>query len=58
VAIILVIAENQRFALGLSALHGLLAMFTIRQGMDFYIPLLAVPRSSALACVKSARAAS
>jgi hypothetical protein len=41
VAIILVIAENQRFALGLAALHGLLAELTLRQGVDFYVPLLA-----------------
>jgi len=31
VAIILVIAENPRFALGLAALHGLLVVFTIRR---------------------------
>ncbi len=39
--IILVIAYNPRFALGLAALHGLLVTFTLGQGIDFYLPLLA-----------------
>ncbi len=40
-AIILVIAYNQRFALGMAALHGLLVTVTLRQGIDFYLPILA-----------------
>jgi putative nucleotidyltransferase with HDIG domain len=39
--IILVIAYNQRFALGVSALHGLLVTLTLGQGMEFFLPLLA-----------------
>jgi putative nucleotidyltransferase with HDIG domain len=39
--IILVIAYNQRFALGVSALHGLLVTITLGQGLDFFLPLLA-----------------
>ncbi len=40
VAIILVIAYNQRFALGMAALHGLLVTITLRQNIDFYLPML------------------
>lgn len=39
-AIILVIAYNQRFALGMGALHGLLVTLTLRQGYDFYMAIL------------------
>jgi putative nucleotidyltransferase with HDIG domain len=41
VTIILVIAYNQRFALGVAALHGLLVTVTLGQGIDFYLPLMA-----------------
>ncbi|HVT81292.1 MAG TPA: HDIG domain-containing protein [Phycisphaerae bacterium] len=47
VTIILVIAENQRFALGIAALHGLLVTLTLQQGMDFYIQTMA---GSAILC--------
>jgi len=40
-AIILVIAYNQRFALGVAAIHGLLVTLTLRQNFDFYLTLLA-----------------
>ncbi len=40
-AIILVIAYNQRFALGVSALHGLLVTLTLGQNIDFFLMLLA-----------------
>ena len=40
-AIILVIAETPLFALGLCAIQGLLVTLTLRQGVDFYVPLLA-----------------
>jgi putative nucleotidyltransferase with HDIG domain len=39
--ILLVIAYNQRFALGVAVLHGLLVTFTLEQGIGFYLPLLA-----------------
>ncbi|HVS70310.1 MAG TPA: HDIG domain-containing protein [Phycisphaerae bacterium] len=39
-AIILVIAYNQRFALGMAAIQGLLVTLTLRQGFDFYLSLL------------------
>jgi putative nucleotidyltransferase with HDIG domain len=39
-AIILVTAYNQRFALGVVAIHGLLVTITLRQNIDFYLPLL------------------
>ncbi len=39
-AIILVIAYDQRFALGMAALHGLLVTITLRQSIDFYVPML------------------
>jgi len=39
-AIILTIAYNQRFALGMSAIHGMLVTVTLGQGLDFYLPLL------------------
>ncbi|MGN6367998.1 MAG: HD family phosphohydrolase [Phycisphaerae bacterium] len=41
VAVILTIAYSQRFALGLSAFHALLATVTLGQGMDFFFPLVA-----------------
>ncbi|MCL2639743.1 MAG: HDIG domain-containing protein [Phycisphaerales bacterium] len=40
-AIILVITYNQRFALGVAALHGLLVTVTLGLGIDFYLALLA-----------------
>jgi len=40
-AIILVIAYNQRFALGVSALHGLFVTLTLGQNIDFFLTLLA-----------------
>jgi putative nucleotidyltransferase with HDIG domain len=39
-AIILVIAYNQRFALGVASLHGLLVTITLHQNIDFYLPML------------------
>lgn len=39
--IILVIAYNQRFALGVSAIQGLLVTITLGQGLDFFLALLA-----------------
>ncbi len=40
VAIILVLAYNRRFALGMAALHGLLVTITLRQNIDFFLPML------------------
>src|SRR4029079_9777052 len=40
-AIILVIAFNQRFAMGVAALYSLLVTITLRQGIDFYLTLMA-----------------
>ena len=40
-AVILTIAYNQRFALGLSAFHALLVTVTLGQGLDFFFPLVA-----------------
>ncbi len=39
-AIILVIAFNQRFALSMGALHGLLVTVTLGQGVDFFLIML------------------
>ena len=40
-AIIMVIAYNQRFALGMASLHGLLVVITLGLGVDFFLALLA-----------------
>jgi cyclic-di-AMP phosphodiesterase PgpH len=39
-AIVLVIVFNQRFALGMAALHGLLVTITLGQNIDFFLTLL------------------
>jgi putative nucleotidyltransferase with HDIG domain len=39
--IMLVIAYNQRFAMGLGALHGLLVTISLGQSVEFFLPMLA-----------------